>query len=189
MDNDLGFIHDILTDKMVASGFPLVYKGKLSHQIMKMFTSMAEAKIAEKCNDAIIQKRVFHVIVELAQNITKHSDDFDKDGIGNGIFVVGEKQDYYYVITGNMIAEKRVDKLRNHIEHLNTLSKEDLDQLHKTQMREGELSEKGGAGLGLIDLVRKTGEKLVYEFTKIENEKTFFIVKVSVSKKGESPQG
>ncbi|NBC82385.1 MAG: hypothetical protein GVY19_03290 [Bacteroidetes bacterium] len=182
MDSDLNFIHNILTDQMVSSGFPLVYKGKLSHQIMRLFTSMAENKISEKCKDVAVQKRVFHVIVELAQNITKHSDDFDKDGIGNGVFVVGEKQDFYYVITGNIIKSERVNTLQEHIDRLNTMTKEELDNLHRTQMKEGELSAKGGAGLGLIDLVRKTGEKLVYNFEELENKKRFFIVKVSISK-------
>jgi hypothetical protein len=33
-------------------------------------------------------------------------------------------------------------------------------------MREGSLSEKGGAGLGLIDIARKTGEKLEYSLCR-----------------------
>jgi len=47
-------------------------------------------------------------------------------------------------------------------------------------MREGILTTRGGAGLGLIDIVRKTGEKLQYEFLDVDNKQKYFILKVDV---------
>jgi hypothetical protein len=182
MDPDLKFIHQIISDTKITNGFPLVYKGKLSHDIMKMFTAMAENKVARASSSNALKKRLFHVMVELLQNITKHSDDYEEDGVGNGIFVVGERNDAYYVITGNIIKTENVEKLESHIQTINTRSKEELDEMHKTQMRDGELSKKGTAGLGLIDMVRKTGEKLIYEFQDIDKGQKFFIVKVTLDK-------
>jgi hypothetical protein len=182
MDKDLIFLQTILSDEMVADGFPLVYKGKLNHEIMKLFTGMAEAKISKGCTDISIRRKVFHVIVECVQNITRHSDDFDDDGIGNGIFVVGERKDYYYVITGNIVKTPKVQNLETRIDKLNSLSKNELLKMHKAQMLDGELSEKGGAGLGLIDIIRKTGEKYIYQFLKLDQENHFFILKVTIPK-------
>lgn len=48
-------------------------------------------------------------------------------------------------------------------------------------MIEGELSVKGGAGLGLIEICRKTGEKLVYQFINLDTENDFFVLKVTIS--------
>ena len=182
MDKDLIFLQTILSDEMVANGFPVVYKGKLNHEILKLFTSMAETKISKGCSKVSTRRMVFHVIVECVQNITRHSDDFDEDGIGNGIFVVGERKDYYYVITGNIIKSQKVQKLEERLEKLNDMSGNELLKLHKAQMLDGELSEKGGAGLGLIDLIRKTGEKYIYQFLKLDMENYFFILKVTVPK-------
>jgi hypothetical protein len=182
MDKDLIFVQTILSDEMVADGFPVVYKGKLNHQIMKLFTSMAEDKISRTCKNPSIKRKVFHVLVECLQNITRHSDDFDEDGIGNGIFVIGERNDYYYVITGNVIKSEKVSVLEKNLEKLNMLHKEELSMLHKKQMQEGEVTEKGGAGLGLIDMIRKTGKKYAYQFLKLDNEFHFFILKVSIPK-------
>jgi len=42
------------------------------------------------------------------------------------------------------------------------------------------LSEKGGAGLGFIDIARKTGQKLVYSFLKIDEEKSFFVLTTTI---------
>ena len=183
MDKDLVFVQTILSDEMVADGFPVVYKGKLNHELLKLFTSMAEAKVSKGCSNISVRRLVFHVIVECVQNITRHSDDFGEDGIGNGIFVVGERKDYYYIITGNVIRAQKVPKLEHHLERLNNLHIDELIKLHKAQMMDGEISDKGGAGLGLIDMIRKTGEKYIYQFLKLDMENHYFILKVTVPKK------
>jgi hypothetical protein len=43
-------------------------------------------------------------------------------------------------------------------------------------MKEGRLSEKGGAGLGFIDIRRKTGEKLDFHFLPITDKISFFLL-------------
>ena len=60
---------------------------------MRLFTSMAEQKIEQTISDLSVKRKVFHVMVECLQNITRHSDDFEEDGVGNGIFVVGATKD------------------------------------------------------------------------------------------------
>jgi Family of unknown function (DUF6272) len=180
MDKDLIFLQTILTDEMVSQGFPLVYKGPLNHQTMKFFTTMAEEKIALRCNDASVRRKVYHAMVEMLQNITRHSADYDEKGNGNGIFVIGERKNYYYVITGNMVKTAHVRDLEDSIEMLNSMDKAALDNLHKEQMRYGDLSEKGGAGLGLIDIIRKTGEKYAYQFLRLDENSHFFILKSTV---------
>jgi hypothetical protein len=180
MDKDLLFLQTILTDEMVAQGFPLVYKGPLNHQTMTFFTSMAEEKIALRCSDASVRRKVYHAMVEMLQNVTRHSSDNDEKGSGNGIFVIGERKNYYYVITGNMVKTSHVRELEDNIEMLNSMDKAALDNLHKDQMRFGDISEKGGAGLGLIDIIRKTGEKYVYQFLRLDENSHFFILKSTV---------
>lgn len=181
-DEQLNFINTILSNEIMTNGFPLIYKGELNHQITKLFTSMAEQKILKIQKEKTLRMKVFHIMVECMQNINKHSDDFDDpiNRIGNGLFFVGEKEDSYYVITGNKINNDKVEPLKRRIDTLNKLSREELADLHKNQMQYGFLTERGGAGLGLIDIVRKTGEKLVYHFTRIDNESQFFLLKVTI---------
>jgi hypothetical protein len=97
--------------------------------------------------------------------------------------VVGERKDYYYIITGNVVKAQKVPKLERQLEKLNGMEIGDLVKLHKAQMMDGEISEKGGAGLGLIDMIRKTGEKYIYQFLKLDMENHYFILKVTVPKK------
>ena len=49
-------------------------------------------------------------------------------------------------------------------EVITSLDKEGLKQLYKHQIKEGRLSNKGGAGLGFIDIAKKTGNKIHFHF-------------------------
>ncbi len=180
MDKDLLFIQTILSDEMISQGFPLVYKGALTHDTMKFFTKMAEEKISLRCQDASVKRKVFHVMVEMLQNITRHSADIDEGGSGNGIFVIGERPDYYYIITGNVVKTKVVRDLETVIERLNDMDKETLDEMHKEQIKSTTISDKGGAGLGLIDIIRKTGEKYAYQFLRLDENYHFFVLKTTI---------
>ena len=119
-------------------------------------------------------------MVEMLQNITRHSADYDEEGSGNGIFAIGERKNYYYVITGNVVRSNEVNNLENSIEELNKMDKIELDDLHKKQIQTGELSLKGGAGIGLIDIIRKTGEKYAYQFIRLDETFHFFVLKATI---------
>jgi hypothetical protein len=167
---------------MASSGFPLIYKGEMNHQIMRSFAFMANRKIAEKNIPTPTRKRVFHIMIECLQNITKHSDDYDEKEkqIGNGLFIVGENKDSFYVITGNLVKNEKMKILESRLEKLNKSTSKDLKSLFLKQMIEGELNEKGGAGLGLIDIARKSGNKLYYHFVPYDSNRHFFILGVTI---------
>ncbi|NOZ47512.1 MAG: hypothetical protein GXO79_12135 [Chlorobi bacterium] len=184
MSNSLAFIKSVLSlhEEMVNNGFTLVYEGEFNHQITKMFTSMAERDMEKVNEEKTLKRRVFHVMVECLQNMTKHSDEFSEDSkIGNGMFIVGKKENAYYIITANRVINEKINDLKNSIDGLNKMNKTELTALYKKQIKEGTLSEKGGAGLGLIDIARKTGQKLDYQFLPLDNEYYFFLLKIKIT--------
>ena len=44
----------------------------------------------------------------------------------------------------------------------------------------GSMSDKGGAGLGLIEMSRKSGNKLLYSFEQLDNEYTYFYLQTLI---------
>jgi hypothetical protein len=54
--------------------------------------------------------------------------------------------------------------------------------LFKQQIKESSLSDKGGAGLGLIDIAKKTGSKLSYQFKEINELVSFFILTSTIKR-------
>jgi hypothetical protein len=180
----LEFVYDFYRS-MKAHEITLVYEGEITHQITKAFTSLTESNMAKEEESNTVQKKVFHVMVECLQNISKHAHTFGSDDYlfaGRGIFMVSKGTEDYHVTTGNVIENRKIEELTGMLEEINSLDKEGLKQLYKKQMREGRLSDKGGAGLGFIDIVRKTGNKLEYHFLPIDETNSFFLLSSSISR-------
>ncbi|MGB9747472.1 MAG: SiaB family protein kinase [Bacteroidales bacterium] len=157
----------------------LVYEGEVTHQLTKEFTSLTENTMIKNEESSIVQRNVFHVMVECLQNISRHADNVSSEGntfSGRGIFIVSRDANEYYVTTGNMIDRKRTEEMKKMLDTINSLDKDGLTNLYKTQIKKGSISEKGGAGLGLIDMARKTGNKFVYRFIDINDQFSFFIL-------------
>jgi hypothetical protein len=163
----------------------LVYEGEITHQITKAFTSLTESNMAKEEESNTVQKKVFHVMVECLQNISKHADDFGSNDYlfsGRGIFMVAKGKDEYTVTTGNAIENDKMQDLKILLEQVNQLDKEELTELYKKQIKEGRLSDKGGAGLGFIDIKRKTGKNLEYHFLPINDDASFFLLTSTISR-------
>lgn len=156
---------------------PIIYKGQISHDITKVFANMTEVRLKNRNLDNSVKRKVFHVTVEFLQNITKHSDDYDDESnpVGNGMFMLGEFDNAYYIITGNVIKEEKIEILRTRIDQLNNLSLEELKSRFKKQMKEGQIDKKGGAGLGMIDILRKTESRILYEFIPVTGKTHMFV--------------
>jgi len=186
MDLSFSFIKSIsnIYDEMIGNGFSLVYLGEFNHEITRMFTTMTESNMERNSEERSVQRKVFHVMVETLQNMNKHSDELSKTSqTGSGLFIIGKKNDTYYVITSNKVAAEHREFLEETLIKVNNASKEELKEMYKRQMKEGVLTEKGGAGLGLIDIARKTEEKLNFQFIPFDDKYYFFILKVEVSTK------
>lgn len=182
--NSLDFVYDFYV-KMKKNNINLAYEGEITHQITKAFTSLAENNMTIDNDPSSVQKKVFHVMVECLQNISKHAESqVNENSVtdGKGIFLVSKDDEEYNITTGNLIKTDKVTGLRKMLENINNLDPTGLKQLYKQQMREGRLSPKGGAGLGFIDIARKTGEKLVYSFLEIDEENSFFVLTSTVSR-------
>ncbi len=186
MKLDVSLLKSVLTiyDELQNNGIYLVYLGVFSHDITKMFTSMAEEDMESKGEALSIKKRVYHVMVETLQNMNKHSDEIASDmNTGRGLFMIGRKSDSYYVITSNKVSKEKKESLEAALIEINQSSLEDLRKMYLTQIKHGKLSEKGGAGLGLIDIARKTSGSHDYQFIPFDDDNYFFILKVEIDTK------
>lgn len=182
-NESLDFVYDFYV-KMKRNNINLAYEGEITHQITKAFTSLAETNMAREEDASSVQKKVFHVMVECLQNISKHSEGSPNETAkdGRGIFMVSKDASEYNVTTGNIIKNVNVPKLQGILENINTQDKDGLNKLYKQQMREGKISDRGGAGLGFIDIARKTGQKLLYSFLTIDNVNSFFVLTSTISR-------
>ena len=177
----MNFIYD-LHRVMMSHNVILVYQGDFTQETTKSILAMAERNIDASGEDSGIKRKVFNVMVESLQNIVKHTDEI-VDGQSRthaAIFLVGKEPDRYTIMSGNPIRRGNIEKLKGNLERINSLDKNGLKELYKNIIQNTTLSEKGGAGLGFVDMARKSGSKLEFDFPEVSEEYSFFSLKVNV---------
>lgn len=167
-----------LHQTMVDEHLILVYEGEFTQEITKSVLSMAERNMDSTGEESSIKRKVFNVMVECLQNIVKHADQEERDNAA--IFLIGRSKDSYLIISGNPIKQEDKSILTSNLEKINSLDKDGLKELYKDIIKNTEISDKGGAGLGFVDMARKSGRKLDYEFIDQENGSAFFCLKCSI---------
>ncbi len=184
--NSKGFINYIYEryKDLSIKDISLVFEGQITHQVMKALTGLIEEQL-DDVEDDMVLRRVYHVMVESLQNINRHAESYEYRGHpypGMGLVLVAKTTERFQVTTGNIVENRHVEEIAMFLGKLNTMDSGDLDDLYKKQMRDGILSPKGGAGLGFIDIRRKTGNHLDYSFVKIDEETSFFIFTSTIAR-------
>lgn len=164
----------------------LAYKGEITSKILTSLLDIVEHKLDMLSEGLKIKKIMFNVLVECLQNLYHHAEEFslmetDNPNYSHVIIMIKRDPDAYVIMTGNYILNSSVSGLKAKIEKVNSLSKEELRQYGSTVLAHDNFSEKGGAGLGLIDMARKTGQKLGYEFSTITDKFSFFNLNLKVA--------
>ena len=168
---------------MVTNSLILVYEGEFTQEITKSVLAMAERNMDSLGEESGIKRKVFNVMVECLQNIAKHGDEFQETTLKNSaIFMIGKDRDGYIISSGNPIRADKVDLLRSKLEEINGLDKDGLKALYKEIIKNGELSERGGAGLGFVDMARKSGNKLNFGFAPIDDQYDFFMLQTRITR-------
>ena len=163
---------------MCENDLSIIYEGQFDQEITKAVLSMVERNFSNDDMDELTKKRIFNIMVEVLQNICKHQASAGND---TAIFIVGKQNNDFTIISGNNLKTEKRGKLTSMLDNINTYDKDGLKVLYKEAKLNSVISEVGGAGLGFIDIARKSGNKLSYCIKKVNEEKSFFIFKSVIS--------
>jgi hypothetical protein len=166
----------------------LAYKGELNSKVLTSLLDIVEQKLDSLSEAVKVKKIMFNVLVECLQNLYHHAEEFSLLEIPNSnyshvIIMIKRDSEEYSIMTGNYILSEKVDGLKTKIDKVNGLDKEELRMYGSKVLAHDSFSDKGGAGLGLIDMARKTGQKLGYKFLPINDKFTFFNLNLKVTNK------
>jgi hypothetical protein len=164
----------------------LFYKGNVDSDVINHVLDTVEDKMVEVNEQSKLRKKVYNVLVESLQNLYHHVDkvpeDFeDQTAERFGLMVVNKVDDGYRIITGNFVHSENIEKLEEKIKRINRSSHEEIKELYKFILNHQRISAKGGGGLGLVDIARKTGNKLEYSFKEYNKNYSFFYLDILVN--------
>ena len=176
----LGFIFKLFK-AMQRDNLNYIYRGVFTENITDNILALAETNLVKKEDPRALKRKVYNVMVEGLQNITKHQADIDESVENNfGVFVLKKENLKYYITTGNLIENENISELTKQIEQVNRLNEVELKAYHKQVLIDGKISSKGGAGLGLIDMARKSGNKLLYAFENVDEKYSYFYLHTEI---------
>lgn len=132
-------------------------------------------------------KKILSVMIEMLENVFKYKENFEHANElfpeYEPLFTIEIFEGGYKLISGNPILNSDIEKLKKHINHINSLDKEGLRQLFRSTLTNGQFSPKGGAGLGFIEMAKISEEPIDYEFIPINNTFSYYICKIFISPK------
>jgi hypothetical protein len=164
----------------------LFYKGNVDSDVINNILDTVEDKMATVNELSRLRKKVYNVLVESLQNLYHHVDkvpeDFeDQTAEKYGMLAVKKVDNGYRIITGNFVHVDNIEKLEEKIKRINRSSNEEIKELYKFILNHQRISAKGGGGLGLVDIARKTGNKLGFSFKKYNDIYSFFYLDIMVN--------
>ena len=159
------------------------YKGEFTPELISNLLDVSESKLDEVATPSKIRKKIYNSLVEGLQNLFHHSckEDIDKQGVVFGATLLLKAGESFKLILGNYTESSNERFLTDRIEQINSLSKDELKQLYKMILNNKEFSEKGGGGLGMIDIARKTGSKYEYNFYRVDDGYIFFELMININ--------
>ena len=135
--------------------------------------------------DELLNRKVFQIFVELAENVSLYSREYDQPEnnkrAGIGSLVIREDNESFYFYSGNVVDTADIIPIIDKCGVINAL---DHDKLRAFKRRQRNLphSERGGANIGLIQVALIAGNPLDIKVTPIDNETSFFSVSVQIIK-------
>ncbi len=109
--------------------------------------------------------------MEFLQNMSKHGLAFN--GKQEGLLLIGEREGEYLIGGSNYVEHEEKKRLEERISDYNLMDINALNDSYKKRLKEGDPDNKNGAGLGLIEIARRSSKKIEYNF-KNSKEHTIF---------------
>ncbi len=129
-------------------------------------------------------KRLFKIFIELAQNIAYYSaerNNISGKDAGVGTIVIGEFENYYAFMTGNVVSNEDIGHVIEKCKIINTLDRDGLRK-YKRELHSQPQGTHGAGHIGLIQVAITSANPLEFKVSKISESDSFFALTVRIEK-------
>ncbi|NPA44685.1 MAG: hypothetical protein GXO49_04045 [Chlorobi bacterium] len=168
--------------RLTGSNVLMAYNGPFDSQVLSMFGQNIQHSISA---DQKLNKTIFKVFIELAQNVSYYSDEKEQtqkgEKAGVGTFIIQSFEDHYLFILGNPINEVHKSILEDKCSKINSYDRDEL-RAYKRELRNLPAGEKGTGNIGLVQAALLSRNALDYTFIDINENQSFYIIAVKINK-------
>lgn len=161
----------------------LIYKGEFNNQIIDVLLSNAKRVINSDVINLQQRKRFYHIAAECIENLNRHArlnKEGEKFNDFTSLFYLQKTTEALITITGNLITASEKKELETNLEEVLSLDIPEIKQYYRKQLLKGELTPKGGAGVGLYDIAIKSEKNLSFQFYPVSENVFFYLLKVEL---------
>jgi len=163
----------------------LYYKGQLHFDNINELIHSLKEKMKFRSVSYVVYKKILMLMIETLENIIRYRDNFDSTSSiilsYQPEFQIYVDSNSYIIESSNALLKKDIPLLQERLKMLNNLDKNSIRELYKSTITDGKFSEKGGAGLGIIEMAKISDEKLMFSFSDIDENFSYFLLKLVVN--------
>lgn len=147
------------------------YVGYFSQTIIAAMADAVKLRVEHTGAVALTRRKLFSSFIEMAQNIVHYSADaYDKEGateasMRHGAVFISLTDERYYLHCANPVKADVAERLREKLEHLRSLTIDEIKREYKEMLRAETPPDSKGAGLGLLTMARDASAPLEFEFS------------------------
>ncbi|PKQ61505.1 SiaB family protein kinase [Labilibaculum manganireducens] len=159
------------------------YMGRIEDEDVTDILHSIEQILKDRNEPPKLFKKVFNVLVELVQNLHHHGEvpsELDVSYEKFGVLILRDEGNQYRICAGNFIKIDGLRLIRDRIDQINTLSSTETQSLYRIILENDQFSEKGGGGLGMVDIARKSGNNMEYQFFQYNPNFLFLAIDVII---------
>jgi hypothetical protein len=155
--------------------------GEFDSQIISDITTNCESHLFEIGAVKRTIKNSFNILIEGLQNIINHGE-LSPNKKQLAYFNIGETKEFYVMNFSNLILIEGFNRIKTSIDQLNSSDKAGIKAIYIETLTNGQISAKGGAGLGIITMAMKSKNKIDYQLAKINDELSILSIEVKINK-------
>lgn len=146
------------------------HMGYFSHTIISTMAEVVKLQLEISGVSGPTRRKLFSSFVELAQNIIHYSSDAlnaaqtEKAVLRQGAVCISTEGERHLMLCANPIATIAVERLREKLEPLRSMSIDEIKQAYKVTLRAETPPDSKGAGLGFLTMARDASAPLEFGF-------------------------
>ena len=161
----------------------LYYKGIIEYKMVNSLIKQLQDEFSKRSLPVSLYKKALVAMIEMLENIYKYCDEKCMGEIDKPYLPevrITQEDGHFVIRAANPVHLEDKGVLLHRLEQLNQLNHAEILEEYKKTLMNGVFSEKGGAGLGLLEIARVALGEINYTFEPIGKQLEYYVIKVTI---------
>ncbi len=163
----------------------LRFKGRLTFEKIGILLNDFKASKESFNIHPVLYKKLLTLMIEVLENILKYSDQFEEFIEGRPEhqpeFELYHDESRFLLISRNPVLDSTIENITSRIDRVNRSGEEELKNYFRETITNGTFTEKGGAGLGFIEMAKIASHPIAVRFEPVGDGYHIFELKLQIN--------